>query len=88
MNKPAVTVRTAELSRMMSQCTNGAISPQDLAQIMALLGDSLASYLARGKTIHVERLGTFYVNSKGWIRFSPARTMKERTKKIRQKQKE
>ena len=69
----------------MSSCIDGALSAGDIQSLVKLLGDSIASYLSRGEVVHIERVGTFYLNKKGWIRFLPARTMKERTTALRRK---
>ena len=67
----------------MSECTGNTVSQQDIRELLALLGDSLASYLARDEVVHIDRLGTFYCNARGWIRFVPSRRMKEQTTSIR-----
>lgn len=67
----------------MSTCINDDIGQKDIRDLLALFGDTLASYLARGEVVHVDKLGTFYCNKKGWIRFLPSRRMKERTTAIK-----
>ena len=87
MIKPTVTLRTAQCAQLMSQCVNGAITPSDMRALLGLLGDTLSSYLSRDEVVHIERLGTFYRNERGWIRFSPSRRMKERTDLLTRKRK-
>ena len=67
----------------MSECVGNAVEQKDIRDLLALFGDTIASYLARGEVVHIDKVGTFYCNKKGWIRFLPSRRMKERTRTIR-----
>ena len=84
MKKPQVSVRTKACTTLMSECVGQSITASDIKELLALFGDTIASYLSRGEVVHIDKLGTFYCNSRGWLRFLPSRRLKERTAALKE----
>ena len=79
------TIRTKELSKMISYCIDGKVSEETIGDILKLAGDTIASAASRGHPVHIARFGTFKPNNRGWIRFTPARTLKNRFRRLKEK---
>ena len=79
-------VRTSEFATLISECTSGELPRDDASELIKLIGDTIGSYLARGKTVHLNKIGTFYIGVNGNIRFRPSRSLKDRYKSLVVKQ--
>ena len=75
-------IRTSEFAGVISDCTGGELKREDATDLIKLIGDTIGSYLARGKTIHLNKVGTFYIGANGNIRFRPSRSLKDRYKSL------
>ncbi len=73
---------TSYLVNVISRCVWGRIPEKDVALVLKLLADTIPVVLSKGQPVVVRNIGTFHVNQKGYIKFTPSESIKTRVKEL------
>jgi hypothetical protein len=76
-------IQTKELIEIIMKCIDPPPSQETVEAIITVMSNTIGSALARGTEVRVEKIGTFTLNERGWIRFRPSSTLRERYKIIK-----